>query len=76
VDRSRLFQGLMVLVVLVNVIALLPILDSPFVADDEWYYSSIKGAGQLGACRVTSYLRCIVLLGSSLEHRGVMGRLL
>jgi hypothetical protein len=46
-SRKNLFVGLVVLVALVNVVNLLPLLNSPYLGDDAWCESTLKGLVEL-----------------------------
>jgi hypothetical protein len=46
-SRRNLFVCLVVVVALVNVVNLLPLLDSPYLGDDAWCESTLKGVVEL-----------------------------
>lgn len=60
-SRRSLFGGLVVLVALVNVVNLLPLLNSPYLGDDAWCESTLKGLVELSGISLPSLCWNVVL---------------
>ena len=60
-SRRNLFVGLVVFVALVNVVSLLPLLNSPYLGDDAWCESTLKGLVELSGISLPSLCWNVVI---------------